>query len=140
MTIGVSSSLFSQSHSIYRKVFFYCKFLYFSLISYFYLFALFLCRVGFTPIFEFMLFYFSLIYAHHVFDKMLLWILINFLLFFFPILYMHTMCLIKCCWFSLILYCSILVLQPSYLSKRKREIGKTKNHLKLDRKTKYSLD
>jgi hypothetical protein len=46
MTIGVSSSssLFSHSHSIYRKVFFYCKFYIFSLISYFYLFALFLCQ------------------------------------------------------------------------------------------------
>jgi hypothetical protein len=36
-----------------------------------------------------MLFYFSLIYAHHVFDKMLLWILINFMLFYFNFIYAH---------------------------------------------------
>jgi hypothetical protein len=38
---------------------------------------LFLCCVYFTHLLQFHVAYFSIIYAHHMFDKMLLWMLIN---------------------------------------------------------------
>jgi hypothetical protein len=73
------------------------------MISFFYFFDLFLCCVFFTHLLQFHVAYFSFIYTHHVFDKMLLWMLIIInitkydFLFFSPFIHQflnHDLCLI----------------------------------------------
>jgi hypothetical protein len=85
-----------------------------------------------------MLFYFSLIYAHHVFDKMLLWILINFMLFYFNFIYAHhvfdKMLLI------LINFILFYFSFTAFLSFKAETVNrKNKKELKLDQKNKRLL-